>query len=85
MIKATRSSITRRRASKPLRDWPADMTRTEGAWSNRPACPLLPRAVADHGFLRDRLHIVTGAQPLPIGLSDPAVDATLSLMLRRGK
>lgn len=85
MIKATRSSVTRRRASRPLRDWPADMTRTEGAWSNRPACPLLPRTVADHGFLRDRLHVVTGAQPLPTGLSDPAVDATLSLMLRRGK
>jgi hypothetical protein len=85
MIKATRSNITRPRSSKPLRDWSADMTRTEGAWSNRPYCPLLPRAIATHGFLRDRLHIVTGAKPLPGGLSDMAVDATLSLMLRRGK
>lgn len=90
MNKATRSNITRPRSSKPLRakslqDWPADMTRTEGAWSNRPHCPLLPRTIAAHGFLRDRLHVVTGAKPLPGGLSDMAVDATLSLMLRRGK
>ncbi|WP_448202567.1 hypothetical protein [Azospirillum sp. sgz302134] len=85
MIKATRSPLTRRRTPRPLQDWPADMTRTEAAWGNRPECPLLPRAVATHGFLRDRLHVVTGAQPLPPGLSDPAVDATLSLMLRRGK
>jgi len=85
MIKGTRSNLSRRRTPRPLQDWPADMTRTEGAWSNRPWCPLLPREVAAHGFLRDRLHIVTGAVPLPMGLSDQAVDATLSLMLRRGK
>ena len=83
MIKATRSTIARRRSSRPLCDWPADMTRTEGAWSNRPFCPLLPHTGA--GFLRDRLHVTIGSQPLPYGLSDMAVDATLSLMLRRGK
>ncbi|MFC5355269.1 hypothetical protein [Azospirillum himalayense] len=88
MNKATRSAIARPRSSRPpssrpLGDWPADMTRTEGAWSNRPECPLLPRAGA--GFLRDRLHVTIGSQPLPYGLSDMAVDATLSLMLRRGK
>lgn len=83
MNKATRSTIARPRSSRPLGDWPADMTRTEGAWSNRPECPLLPRAGA--GFLRDRLHVTIGSQPLPYGLSDMAVDATLSLMLRRGK
>lgn len=86
MTKGTRQSPTpRRRHPAPLQEWPARQTRTEGAWGARPDCPLLPRVVAAHGFLRDRLHIVTGAQPLPPGLSDPAVDATLSLMLRRGK
>ncbi|KAA1058247.1 hypothetical protein [Azospirillum argentinense] len=83
MNKATRSTIARPRLSRPLGDWPAAMTRTEGAWGNRPDCPLLPRAGA--GFLRDRLHVTIGSQPLPYGLSDMAVDATLSLMLRRGK
>lgn len=85
--KGTRT-VTRRTPRpnpRPLQDWPADMTRTEGAWFNRPWCPLLPREVAGLGFLRDRLHVVTGAVPLPADLSEQAVDATLRLMLRRGK
>ncbi|AWK87516.1 hypothetical protein DEW08_15975 [Azospirillum thermophilum] len=81
--KGSRSVV--RRASRPLRDWPSDMTRTEGAWYNRPHCPLLPREVAENCFLRDRLTFVTGATPLPAVLSETAVDATLRLMLRRGK
>ncbi len=85
MNKGMRSTLSHRRTPRPLQDWPADMTRDEGAWSNRPLCPLLPRAIAGQAFLRDRLHLVTGAAPLPPGLSDQAVDATLSLMLRRGK
>lgn len=83
MNKGLRNST--RRAARPLRDWPAEATRSEGAWKMRPFCPLLPREVAEYGFLRDRLHIVTGASPLAQPLSDGAVDATLRLMLRRGK
>ncbi|MGQ9365410.1 hypothetical protein [Azospirillum sp. ST 5-10] len=82
-MKQTMRPITRRSA-RPLRDWPAEATRSEGQWSRRPVCPLLPREVATAGFLRDRLHVVTGAPPLPGRLSDESVDATLSLMLRRG-
>ncbi|CAO3352171.1 hypothetical protein TSH100_12935 [Azospirillum sp. TSH100] len=70
---------------RPLQDWPADMTRTEGGWYNRPGCPLVPRFLAEGGFLRDRLSMIHGSQPLPNDLSDGAVDATLRLMLRRGK
>ncbi|HYG87626.1 MAG TPA: hypothetical protein VD978_15310 [Azospirillum sp.] len=81
MIKAR--TVTRRNP-RPLHDWPAELTRSERSWIMRPECPLLPRQVAAHGFLRDRLHIITGATPLPPGLSDEAVDATLRLMLRRG-
>lgn len=75
----------RRAAPRPLHDWPAEFTRSESAWSTRPDSPLLPRAVAAYGFLRDRIHIVTGAAPLPDEMSDQAIDATLSLMLRRGQ
>lgn len=82
MIKVMRNLT--RRSAKPLRDWPADSTRTEGSWYMRPYCPLLPREVAAYGFLRDRVHIVTGAKPLPDTLSEDAIDATLRLMLRRG-
>lgn len=82
MISKTRTPT--RRNSRPLHEWPAELTRSEGSWVMRPECPLLPREVAVHGFLRDRLHVVTGAVPLPIALSDDAVDATLRLMLRRG-
>ncbi|MCG5244271.1 hypothetical protein MCW82_31410 [Azospirillum doebereinerae] len=70
---------------RPLRDYPADMTRTEGGWFNRPYCPLVPRAIVGEGFLRDRLHVIHGSKPLPSDLTDEAVDATLRLMLRRGK
>ncbi len=70
---------------RPLRDYPPDMTRTEGGWFNRPYCPLIPRAIVGAGFLRDRLHAIHGSQPLPTDLTDDAVDATLRLMLRRGK
>lgn len=73
-----------RRTPRPLQDWPSELTRSERSWFMRPECPLLPREVAAYGFLRDRLHVVTGATPLPRGLSDQAVDATLRLMLRRG-
>ncbi|WP_035692995.1 hypothetical protein [Azospirillum halopraeferens] len=73
-----------RRSARSLCDWPAELTRSEGQWSRRPDCPLLPRAIASTGFLRDRLHVMTGAVPLPLRLSDESVDATLSLMLRRG-
>ncbi|PWC54282.1 hypothetical protein [Azospirillum sp. TSO22-1] len=73
-----------RRNPRPLQEWPAELTRSERSWGLRPECPLLPREVAEHGFLRDRLHVVTGAVPLPAALSDDAVDATLRLMLRRG-
>ncbi|WP_448191182.1 hypothetical protein [Azospirillum sp. sgz301742] len=73
-----------RNTTRPLREWPAELTRTERSWIMRPECPLLPRAVAAYGFLRDRLHILTGAMPLPPVLSDDAVDATLRLSLRRG-
>ncbi|HEY0833566.1 MAG TPA: hypothetical protein VGE72_06605 [Azospirillum sp.] len=73
-----------RRHPRTLRDWPAESTRSEGAWSMRPYCPLIPREVASYGFLRDRLHIFVGAEPLPTNLSDDSIDATLRLMLRRG-
>ncbi|PWC96154.1 hypothetical protein SAMN02982917_5074 [Azospirillum oryzae] len=82
MIKAR--TLTRP-TPRPLQDWPADMTRTEGGWYNRPGCPLVPRFLAEGGFLRDRLSMIHGSQPLPDDLSDEAVDATLRLMLRRGK
>ncbi|CAO3407285.1 hypothetical protein [Azospirillum largimobile] len=82
MIKAR--TLTRP-TPRPLQDWPADMTRTEGGWYNRPGCPLVPRFLAEGGFLRDRLSMIHGSQPLPNDLSDEAVDATLRLMLRRGK
>lgn len=82
MIKGLRN-ITRRTA-RPLHDWPAEPTRAESAWSQRPENPLLPRQVAAYGFLRDRVHVCTGARPLPARLSEKAIDATLSLMLRRG-
>lgn len=72
------------RSARPLHDWPADLTRSENQWARRPYCPLLPREVAAYGFLRDRLSITTGAEPLAPALSDGAVDATLRLMLRRG-
>lgn len=78
-------ATSQRRSTRPLADWPNSPTRGESAWAQRPLCPLMPREVAANGFLRDRLHVVTGAVPLPPGLSDQAVDATLSLMLRRGK
>ena len=81
MIKAR--TVTRRN-NRPLHEWSAELTRTERSWINRPECPLLPRAVAAYGFLRDRMHIITGATPLPPVLSDDAVDATLRLMLHRG-
>lgn len=74
-----------RPGSRPLAHWPSEFTRGEGGWSGRPECPLLPREVAAHGFLRDRLHVLTGALPLPPEMSDEAVDATLTLMLRRGR
>lgn len=74
-----------RPGSRPLAHWPSEFTRGEGGWSGRPECPLLPRMVAAHGFLRDRLHVLTGAIPLPADMSDEAVDATLTLMLRRGR
>ncbi|CAO3413661.1 hypothetical protein [Azospirillum endophyticum] len=83
MIKAMRNLT--RPTPRPLQDWPADMTRTEGGWYNRPGCPLVPRFLAEGGFLRDRLSMIHGSQPLPDDLSDGAVDATLRLMLRRGK
>ncbi|HYD66795.1 hypothetical protein [Azospirillum sp.] len=74
-----------RRHPRPLRDWPAESTRSEGAWSMRPYCPLVPREVVASGsFLRDRLHVFVGAEPLPCTLSDDSIDATLRLMLRRG-
>ena len=82
MIKAR--TVTRRNP-RPLQEWPAELTRSERSWVRRPACPMLPRAVAAYGFLRDRMHILTGAEPLPPVLSDDAVDATLRLMLRRGQ
>lgn len=72
-----------RRSARPLQDWPAELTRSESAWADRPDCPLLPRRIAAYGFLRDRLHICTGADALPSSLSETAVDATLRLMLRR--
>lgn len=74
-----------RRTARPLRAWPAKPTRAEDAWSRRPDCPLIPREAAAYGFLRDRLHVVTGAVALPPALSDNAIDATLCLMLRRGR
>lgn len=74
-----------RTGSRPLAHWPSEFTRGEGGWSGRPECPLLPRLAASHGFLRDRLSVLTGALPLPPELSDEAVDATLTLMLRRGR
>lgn len=73
-----------RRAPRSLGDWPAELTRSEKAWSGRPDCPMLARQLADMGFLRDRLHVTTGAAPLAGCLTDQAVDATLILMLRRG-
>jgi hypothetical protein len=83
MIKAPRNVM--RRAIRPLRERVADSGSWSGdGWSLRSICPLVSRQVASCGFLRDRLHVVTGVEPLPIGLSDEAVDATLSLMLRRG-
>lgn len=73
-----------RRAPRALDEWGAESTRGEKSWSARPKCPMLPRAVADYGFLRDRLHVTTGAVPLQGCLTEQAVDATLTLMLRRG-
>ncbi|MFD1625783.1 hypothetical protein [Azospirillum griseum] len=70
--------------AKGLENWP-HLTRTEGGWFNRPYCPLVPRSILGTSFLRNRLHAIHGAQPLPADLSDDAVDATLRLMLRRGK
>ncbi len=81
MIKARTNA---RPVPRPLHDWPADLTRSEQSWVMRPACPLSPRRIATTGFLRDRVHIATGATPLPLGLSSEAIDATLFLMLRRG-
>ncbi|MCW2246504.1 hypothetical protein M2352_002095 [Azospirillum fermentarium] len=75
----------RPRIDRALRDWAPETTRDELRWSQRPGCPLIPRTLAGaHGFLRDRLHVITGAEALPMGLTDNAVDATLRLMLRRG-
>ena len=79
------NAVQIRSGSRPLAHWPSEFTRGEGGWSGRPDCPMLPRMVAAHGFLRDRLHVLTGALPLPAELSDEAVDATLTLMLRRGR
>lgn len=73
-----------RPSARPLQDWTAELTRSEKAWSGRPECPMLPRVVADYGFLRDRLCISAGIEPLFGDLSDLAVEATLNLMLRRG-
>ncbi len=75
----------RPRIDRSLRDWAPETTRDELRWIRRPCCPLIPRCVAERGFLRDRLHMVTGAEALPPGLTDNAVDATLRLMLRRGR
>lgn len=61
MIKAR--TLTRP-TPRPLQDWPADMTRTEGGWYNRPGCPLVPRFLAEGGFLRD-LSMIHGSQPTP--------------------
>jgi len=45
---------------------------------------MFPREVAALGFLRDRLSIALDIAPIPGDLSDRAVEATLTLMLRRG-
>lgn len=74
-----------RPGARPLAHWPSEFTRTEGGWAGRQECPLLPRQVATHGFLRDRLHVLTGAAPLPAEMTEEAIDATLTLMLRRGR
>jgi hypothetical protein len=81
---AARNPLSRP-GSRSLDHWPSEFTRSEGAWAGRPGCPLLPRMVASHGFLRDRLHVLTGAVPLAEVMSDEAIDATLTLMLRRGR
>lgn len=73
-----------RRVSRPLGEWSDELTRTEKCWSGRPECPMLPREVAALGFLRDRLNIAIGLAPIEGELSDRAVEATLTLMLRRG-
>ncbi len=73
-----------RRGQRALGEWPSELTRSECAWSARPYCPLPGRPPGTDGFLRDRLHLSTGASPLSETLSDQAVDATLRLMLRRG-
>ncbi|WP_298372931.1 hypothetical protein [Azospirillum sp.] len=80
----TTSRSQTRPAPIALEDWP-HLTRTEGGWFNRPYCPLIPRSIIGASFLRNRLHVIHGAQPLPPDLTDDAVDATLRLMLRRGK
>ena len=74
-----------RPAARSLSDWPNAVTRTEGCWSRRPDCPLLPKEEAPYGFLRDRLHYGTGTAPLPPDLTDQAVEAALRLMIRRGR
>lgn len=83
MIVKTQLRISRR-VSRPLGDWAADLTRTEKCWSGRPECPMFPREVAALGFLRDRLSVALDIAPIPGDLSDRAVEATLTLMLRRG-
>lgn len=89
LARVTSTSTARNPLSRPgdrsLAHWPSETTRSEGAWARRPECPLLPRQVAAHGFLRDRLHVLTGALPLPAAMSDEAIDATLTLMIRRGR
>jgi hypothetical protein len=83
MITKSLRPVTRR-SERPRQTWEERATRTEKSWSGRPICPMVPRDVADYGFLRDRLHVLTGAIPLGGNLTDQAVDATLTLMLRRG-